>query len=186
MPARRARNSSAAGKSRPSLSSMKLSASPPASQPKQWNSCLLGETVKEGVRSSCSGHRPTMLSLPAAAQFGVAAGELDEVRRITHPLLGFIGEAAQSAPLQAGQHRLWVRRRTCEPTVLQGAVLRSFVQQIVLALGDRVAATARRDRTTVWSISRAARRTREARRRPRSRRGRSRPWSRSFASGRLG
>ena len=64
-------------------------------------------------------------------QFGVAAGELDEVRRVTHALLGFLGEAAQSAPLQAGQHRLRLLRRTCEGTVLRGPALRSFVQQIV-------------------------------------------------------
>ena len=86
-----------------------------------------------------------------APQLGVAAGEFDKVRCITHALLGFLGEAAQSAPLKAGQHRLWLLRRTCERTVQQGAVLRSFVQQIVLALRDRVAATARRDRTTVGS-----------------------------------
>ena len=85
-------------------------------------------------------------------QFGVAAGELDEVRCITHALLGFLGEAAQSAPLQTGQHRLWLLRRICEGAVLRGAALRSFVRQIVQPLADRVAATARGDRTIVRSI----------------------------------
>ena len=58
IPTRFARNSTASGKLRFSISIMKFITPPPLPQPKQWYICLSGDTENDGVFSLWNGHRP--------------------------------------------------------------------------------------------------------------------------------
>ena len=58
IPARRARNSTASGKLRFSISIMKFITLPPLPQPKQWYICFEGDTENDGVFSLWKGQSP--------------------------------------------------------------------------------------------------------------------------------